>query len=113
MVKRRPRGRRAAAPPAETDGRAMGLGKKASAVVGFVSAVVGLLFLFFPQLTPGHSSGPSKVAAEFGRVQLDPSTTQGSFLERTDRSKLGFTQSELARRGAMAAFTISVTGYRH
>jgi hypothetical protein len=102
----------AAVPAAKSDGWAMGFVKKASAVVGLVSAVVGLVVLFFPQLTPGHTSGPSKVAVDLGPVQLDASTTHGSFLERTDRSEQGFTKSQRAERGAMATFKISITGYR-
>ena len=101
------------APPRE--GRTMTLVKQAAAVVGLVSAVVGLLFLLVPQLRPDDSPATAPPAEQSGRLfglVLDADTTQGQYFDRTDQPKLGFTPEQLALRGAFVRFQVEIVGYR-
>jgi hypothetical protein len=93
----------------------MTLVKQAAAVVGLVSAVAGLVFLFLPQLRPGDKTPEPPPAEQSGTLSglvLDADTTRGQFLDRTDRPKVGFTKQQLARRGAYVRVRVELVGYR-
>src|SRR4051812_23910001 len=97
---------------AAKEGRAMRLAKQAGAVVGLCSAVVGLVFVFFPGLQPEpHAAPPDRSAAITG-VVMNPSTKRGQFLDYSDQSKLGFTRQQLAEVGASAFARVSIAGFR-
>jgi hypothetical protein len=101
-----------ATPAPSGDGRTMRLAKQATVIVGLISGTVGLLFLFVPSLRPGGGSGPPQSARITG-VKLNPRTTQGQFLDYSDKSKLGFTRQQLAIVGASIFARIEINGYRH
>jgi len=98
-------------PAASGDGRTMRLAKQATVIVGLVSGTVGLLFLFVPGLRPGSGSDAPQ-SARISGVRLNPHTTQGQFLDYSDKSKLGFTQKQLAIVGASIFARIEINGYR-
>ena len=101
-----------AAPAAPAgDGRTMRLAKQATVIVGLVSGTVGLLFLFVPSLRPGGGSDAPQ-SARISGVKLNPRTTNGQFLDYSDKSKLGFTQKQLAVVGASIFARIEIDGYR-
>ena len=110
-----PRGE--AAPPPEEPSAGRSLKKifgAVAAAVGFVSSVAGLVFLFAPQLQPDDDPPPAPPPAQFGRlsgVVLDADATRRQYLERTDQPKLGFTEAQLARRGAFVQFKVELVGY--
>jgi len=72
---------RAPSSAGDGDGRTMRLVKQVGVVVGVVSGVVGLLFLFFPGLRP-QDSGPSNAdqLPAISSVDVLPRVTQGAFL---------------------------------
>ncbi len=118
-TRKRRRTRPASRPPAEDAPREGGFSKllkQAGAVVALVSGVVGLLFLFLPQLQPGHSSDTTSSGTRLADLSsppaLDPAATRAQFLDRSDRSKLGFTEAQLAQRGAYVAFDVKLEGFR-
>jgi hypothetical protein len=95
------------------DGGALGLAKKAGIVVGLISGVAGLFFLFFPQYRPERSEPPADQSASITGVVLNPHTTHGQYLDYSDQSKLGFTKQQLSVVGASAFARVQIVGYRH
>ncbi len=95
-----------------TDGGALELAKKAGIVVGLISGVAGLFFLFFPQYRPERSEPTADQSASITGVVLNPRTTHGQYLDYSDQSKLGFTKQQLAVLGASAFARVQIVGYR-
>ena len=79
------------APAQAHDGRGMGFAKQASVVVGLVSGVIGLFFLFFPQFRPERHQPPPDQSAAVTKMELNPRVTQGNYLDYADQKKDGFT----------------------
>jgi len=100
-----------AVPAASGDGRTMRLAKQATVILGLITGTVGLLFLFVPSLRPGGGSDAPQ-SARISGVRLNPRTTQGQFLDYSDKSKLGFTRQQLALVGASIFARIEINGYR-
>ncbi len=91
----------------------MALAKKAGVIVGLVSALVGLFFLFFPQYRPERGEPAADQSAAISGVVVNPRTTRGQYLDYSDQSKLGFTKEQLAVVGASAFARVQVVGYRN
>jgi hypothetical protein len=90
----------------------MRFAKQAGVIVGLISGVVGLIFLFFPQVRPErHGPNPDQ-SAKISGVVSNPRTTRGQFLDYSDQSKLGFTKEQLAIVGASAFARVEIVGYR-
>jgi hypothetical protein len=70
--------------------------KQAGVVVGLISGVVGLFFLFFPQFRPERHSPPPNQSAEVAKMELNPRVSLGNYLDYADQGKEGFTKEELA-----------------
>jgi hypothetical protein len=90
----------------------MGFAKQAGVVVGLVSGVVGLFFLFFPQFRPERHQPPPDQSAEVTKMELNPSVTQGNYLDYADQKKDGFTKEQLAQVGASAFARVTIVGYK-
>lgn len=90
----------------------MQLVKQAGVVVGLVSGLAGLLFLFFPQLRPERHSPPANQSAAIVGLVTNRQTTKGQFLTYSDESKLGFTKQQLAVMGASVFARLKIVGYR-
>jgi hypothetical protein len=91
----------------------MRLAKQAGVVVGLISGVAGLLFLFFPGIRPGTGGGsaPDQLPT-ITAVTATPGVTQGAFLASHDRKTTGFTKKQLAVVGASISEQIQIFGYR-
>jgi hypothetical protein len=91
----------------------MRLAKQAGVVVGLVSGVAGLLFLFFPGLRPGTGGGSAADQLPMiSAVTATPGVTQGAFLASHDRKPTGFTKAQLAVVGSSISAQIQIFGYR-
>jgi hypothetical protein len=90
----------------------MSVAKQASVVVGLVSGVVGLFFLFFPQFRPEHHGPPANQSAHVGKIRLNPRITHGNYLDYADQKKDGFTKEQLAQLGASASARVTIVGYK-
>jgi hypothetical protein len=90
----------------------MGFAKQAGVVVGLVSAVAGLFFLFFPQYRPERGGPNPDQSAKVSGVVRNPHTTRGQFLDYSDQSKLGLTKEQLTELGASAFASVEIVGYR-
>ena len=86
--------------------------KQASVVVGLISAVVGLVFLFFPQIRPDSPGPKPQQSARISGVELVPHATKGQFLDYSDQEKTGLTKQQLDVVGASAAFKLTLEGYK-
>jgi hypothetical protein len=102
----------AAASETPPDGRAARVVKQAGGVVGGLSALVGLVFLLFPQITPQRHEPPPEKSARISGLVSNPHTTRGQFLDYSEQSRRGFTRRQLAVVGASAFAQIEVVGYR-
>jgi hypothetical protein len=90
----------------------MSFAKQAGVVVGLVSGLVGLFFLFFPQFRPERHSPPPEQSAEIARIGLTPRITHGNYLDYADQGNEGFTKQELAQLGAAAFARVTIVGYK-
>jgi hypothetical protein len=90
----------------------MRFAKQAGVVVGLVSAVAGLFFLFFPQYRPERGGPNPDQSATVSGVVRNPHTTRGQFLDYSDQSKLGLTKEQLTELGASAFARVEIVGYR-
>jgi len=96
-----------------SEGRTISFAKKAGVVVGLISGVAGLFFLFFPQFRPEVSKPPADQSATITGVVVNPHTTKGQYLAYSDQSRLGFTKQQLSVIGASAFARVTVVGYRN
>ncbi len=83
--------------------------KIVSALVAFSVAVVGLVFLIFPQLEP--KLPPEIASATFEDVWVDPGVTLGQYLERALLSKETYSAEQLTQRGVLVTFDTRFEGY--
>jgi hypothetical protein len=90
----------------------MKFAKQAGVIVGLISGVVGLVFLFFPEIRPERDEPVADQSAKISGVVSNPRTTRGQFLDYSDRSKLGLTTEQLAEVGASAFARVEIVGYR-
>lgn len=91
----------------------MRLAKQAGVIVGLISAVAGLLFLFFPGLRPGTGGGPAADQLPMiSAVTVTPGVTQGAFLASHDRKSTGFTKAQLALVGSSISAQIQIFGFK-
>jgi hypothetical protein len=90
----------------------MSVAKQASVVVGLVSGVVGLFFLFFPQFRPERHGPPPDQSADIAKIALNPRITHGNYLDYADQKKDGYTKDQLAELGASAFARVTIVGYK-
>src|SRR5215207_7435328 len=90
----------------------MTLAKQAGVIVGLISGVIGLCFLFFPGLQPQRHEPTADQSAAITGAVLNGRTTRGQFLDYSDQSKLGFTEEQLSVVGASAFARVKIVGYR-
>src|SRR5438445_13152800 len=99
-------------PAAQGDGRTMRVAKQTGVVVGLISGIAGLLFLFFPGLRPGTGGSNADQLPTITAVAATPGVTQGAFLASHDRKPTGFTKEQLALVGASISAQIQIFGYK-
>lgn len=85
----------------------------ASTLVGLVSGIVALVFLFAPQLEPDRPEPrPARTSARLEPLTFEPRISRRQFLERTDTERLGFTPAQLAQPGAFVRFRVAIKGFK-
>ena len=83
----------------------------AGTIIGLVSGIAGLVFLFNPDLKP--SGKAAKEAATLSQLRLRPNVSFGDYLARSDVPATGLTAAQLARRGALLRFRVQITGFEN
>jgi hypothetical protein len=81
----------------------------AGTIVGLVSGIVGLVFLFKPDLQP--SGEAAKQAATLSQLNMKPNASFREYLARVDLPATAYTEGQLARRGALLRFRVGITGF--
>jgi hypothetical protein len=84
--------------------------KTAGALAGAIAAILGLVFLFFPDWVPDPT--PEEGSAAFGEPTLEHPVTYGQYLDRVEIPRDTSTAAELRRPGAMFRVQLTVTGYK-
>jgi hypothetical protein len=88
------------------------LDRSVKAVAGLaaaIAAILGLVFLLWPDLRPDPT--PDAASVEFTRLSVDHPVTRAQSLDRPGLPHTGFTAEQLAERGAFVSFDLSVKGY--
>lgn len=85
--------------------------KAVGAVAGAIAAVVGLLFVFFPDLRPDPTSDEG--SATFAEPTVEQPVTFGQYLDRVEIPRDGFTERQLQRAGALVSVQVTIKGYRN
>lgn len=84
--------------------------KAAGGLAVAIAAIVGLVFLFFPDWAPDPT--PEEGSAEFSEPTLEHPVTYGQYLDRVEIPRDTSTPEELARRGALFRVQLAVKGYK-
>ena len=84
--------------------------KAVGGVAGAIAAIVGLLFLFFPDLRPDPT--PDEGSATFSEATLEQPVTYGQYLDRVEIPRDTSTEEELRRSGALVNVEVTIKGYR-
>jgi hypothetical protein len=90
--------------------------KATASLVGFVSALLGLVFLLRPGLQPDEPPPPppppARTRASLSPITVEPRISRRQYLSRTDQSAIGFTEEQLAVRGAFVRIRVQINGFR-
>jgi hypothetical protein len=108
-----PRRRRRRRPARKAPGRLRAVPTVARAVtgvVGFVAALLGVVFVLWPSLKP--EGPPAEQSATLSQAQVDTGMTFGQYLDRIGMSRRPYERTTLDRRGAYVEFDFSVRGYK-
>ena len=90
---------------------AIRVAKGASAVVAFIAALLGVIFLLWPSLKPEARSPTRHV--ELTHLTLERPVTFGAYLRRINQPAGGLEPAVLKERGALAAFDFTIEGYKN
>jgi hypothetical protein len=81
----------------------------AATIVGLISGIAGLVFLFAPDLQP--SGEADEETATLSQLRVRPNVSFREYLAREDMPTTGYTAQKLAERGALLQFRVSITGF--
>ena len=84
--------------------------KAVGGVAAAIAAIVGLVFLFFPDLRPTGTSDEG--SATFSKPTVEQPVTFGQYLDRVEIPRDGYTQEILQRPGALVSVQVTIKGYR-
>ena len=84
--------------------------KAVGGVAGAIAAIVGLVFLFFPDLRPSGTSDEG--SATFSKPTVEQPVTFGQYLDRVEIPRDGYTEEILQRPGALVSVQVTIKGYR-
>jgi len=84
--------------------------KAVGGVAAAIATIVGLVFLFFPDLRP--SATPDEGSATLSKPTLEQPVTFRQYLDRVEIPLEGSTAEQLARPGALAGVMVTIKGYR-
>jgi hypothetical protein len=87
----------------------MRVARWATAALGFVATLLGVVFLLWPSVKP---KGPPPVrAAALSNPTLDRDISFGQYLDRKALSRAPYRPAELRRAGALVSFDFRIEGY--
>ncbi len=78
-------------------------------IVGLVTGILGLVFLFKPDLQP--TGEPDEQIATLSQLRVKPNASFREYLARVDLPPTGYTAAHLARRGALLQFRYRISGF--
>jgi hypothetical protein len=108
---RREAAREPAGPPPKPKERSLlSLVTKISGAATAISAVLGVVFILWPQLKP--EPPPPVKSAQLAKLTVDRKVTFGQYLDRFDLPKDAFSANQLARQGVFLQFRIETTGFK-
>ena len=81
----------------------------AGTIIGIVSGIAGLVFLFKPDLQPRGES--DKQAATLSQLRVNPNASFRTYLAQADLSETLYTKAQLDRRGALLRVRAAITGF--
>ena len=84
--------------------------KAVGGVAAAIAAIVGLVFLFFPDLRPDGTSDEG--SATFSKPTVEQPVTFGQYLDRVEIPRDGYTEEDLQRPGALVGVQVTIKGYR-
>ena len=84
--------------------------KAVGGVAAAIATIVGLVFLFFPDLRP--SPTPDEGSATLSKPTLEQPVTYRQYLDRVEVPAEGSTEEQLARPGVLAGVMVTIKGYR-
>jgi hypothetical protein len=85
--------------------------KAVGGIAAAIAAIVGLVFLFFPDLRPDPT--PDEGSAAISKPTVEQPVTFGQYLDRVEIPRDRSTKAELARSGALAGAMVTIKGYRN
>ena len=85
--------------------------KAVGGVAVAIAGIVGLVFLFFPDLRPDPT--PDEGSATLSKPTLEQPVTFGQYLDRVEIPREGSTEEQLARQGVLAGVMVTIKGYRN
>jgi len=85
------------------------IGRWTSALVGFVAALLGVVFVLFPALKP-EGPAPTKSATLSNPVR--EMLSWGQYLDRKDLDRGPYDDAALRRRGIFVEFDYAIEGYK-
>jgi hypothetical protein len=84
--------------------------KAVGGVAAAIAAIVGLVFLFFPDLRPDPT--PDEGSATLSKPTVEHPVTYRQYLDRVEIPAEGSTEEQLARPGVLAGVMVTIKGYR-
>ena len=84
--------------------------KAIGGVAAAIAAIVGLVFLFFPDLRPAGTSDEG--SATFSKPTVEQPVTFAQYLDRVEIPRDGYTEEDLQRPGALVGVQVAIKGYR-
>lgn len=85
--------------------------KAVGGVAGAIAAIVGLVFVFLPDLRPDPT--PDEGSATFSKPTVEQPVTFGQYLDRVEIPRDTFTEKELQRPGVLVGVQVTIKGYRN
>ena len=84
--------------------------KAVGGVAAAIATIVGLIFLFFPDLRPDPT--PDEGSATLSKPTAEQPVTFGQYLDRVEIPRDGFSAEELQRPGVLVGVQVTIKGYR-
>ena len=83
-----------------------------AATVSTLGTLIGLVFIFFPDLQPRSGGCPGPVAATLSRISVEVGTTWRHYVAEVNLDVASYPDDVLETRGAILHYTASLKGYR-
>ena len=91
--------------------RLVGVARGVKGIAGFAAAVLGVVFVLWPNLKP--EPPPREKRVVLGRAAVDRNVRFGQYLDRRRLTRGDYVRADLQRPGALVSFNYRIVGYRH